>query len=192
MEDEEVAMVDGVFEGAFGALGDKTWFEMEALVDAMEVVGDRVLAREASSSSSSSPWQWVRIFPMDPIDDIINAIVKMRIMFHDVSKKTSQEHAIRKIGIWSSPSIFNSFDKEIRTASSEQSLNAVGLVIELIRDSALVNATVFDGFIELSKDGRKTRRRISFVLEGELVLSVEGELDFFSRRRISTCLWKAN
>ncbi|GJR69381.1 hypothetical protein Tco_0015446 [Tanacetum coccineum] len=26
MEDEEVAMVDGVFEGAFGALGDKTWF----------------------------------------------------------------------------------------------------------------------------------------------------------------------
>ncbi|GJW56892.1 hypothetical protein Tco_0103623 [Tanacetum coccineum] len=83
MEDEEVAMVDGVFEGAFGALGDKTW-------------------------------QWVRIFPMDPIDDIINAIVKMRIMFHDVSKKTSQEHAIRKIGIWSSPSIFNSFDKEIK------------------------------------------------------------------------------
>ncbi|GKD20218.1 hypothetical protein Tco_1221921, partial [Tanacetum coccineum] len=33
MKDEEVAMVDGVFEGAFGALG----FEMEALVDAMEV-----------------------------------------------------------------------------------------------------------------------------------------------------------
>ncbi|GJR37567.1 hypothetical protein Tco_1213251 [Tanacetum coccineum] len=26
MEDEEVAMVDGVFEGAFGALGDETWF----------------------------------------------------------------------------------------------------------------------------------------------------------------------
>ncbi|GKF07555.1 hypothetical protein Tco_0041779 [Tanacetum coccineum] len=26
MEDEEVATVDGVFEGAFGALGDKTWF----------------------------------------------------------------------------------------------------------------------------------------------------------------------
>ncbi|GJR89746.1 hypothetical protein Tco_0213757 [Tanacetum coccineum] len=24
--DGEVAMVDGVFEGAFGALGDKTWF----------------------------------------------------------------------------------------------------------------------------------------------------------------------
>ncbi|GKF14024.1 hypothetical protein Tco_0055486, partial [Tanacetum coccineum] len=27
MEDEEVPTVDGVFEGAFGALGDKTWFE---------------------------------------------------------------------------------------------------------------------------------------------------------------------
>ncbi|GJX45936.1 hypothetical protein Tco_0262612 [Tanacetum coccineum] len=26
MEDEEVATMDGVFEGAFGALGDKTWF----------------------------------------------------------------------------------------------------------------------------------------------------------------------
>ncbi|GKB21951.1 hypothetical protein Tco_0855874, partial [Tanacetum coccineum] len=27
MEDEEVATVDGVFKGAFGALGDKTWNE---------------------------------------------------------------------------------------------------------------------------------------------------------------------
>ncbi|GJW93201.1 hypothetical protein Tco_0172873 [Tanacetum coccineum] len=26
MKDEEVATVDGVFEGEFGALGDKTWF----------------------------------------------------------------------------------------------------------------------------------------------------------------------
>nr|GEZ45052.1 hypothetical protein [Tanacetum cinerariifolium] len=25
MEDEEVALVDGVFEGAFGALGDESW-----------------------------------------------------------------------------------------------------------------------------------------------------------------------
>ncbi|GKA38932.1 putative reverse transcriptase domain-containing protein [Tanacetum coccineum] len=35
MEDEEVSLVDGVFEGAFGALA----LEMEALVDAMEVYG---------------------------------------------------------------------------------------------------------------------------------------------------------
>nr|GEU55916.1 retrotransposon protein, putative, Ty3-gypsy subclass [Tanacetum cinerariifolium] len=62
--DEEVATMDGVFEGAFGALG----LEIEALVDAME----------------------------DPIDDIVNAIIKMRVMFHDVLKMTSQEHAIRK------------------------------------------------------------------------------------------------
>ncbi|GJS33139.1 putative reverse transcriptase domain-containing protein [Tanacetum coccineum] len=38
--DEEVAIMDGVFKGAFGALGDETCllegFEMEALVDAME------------------------------------------------------------------------------------------------------------------------------------------------------------
>ncbi|GKE76522.1 hypothetical protein Tco_1542642, partial [Tanacetum coccineum] len=33
-EDEEVVMVDGVFEGAFGALG----LEVEALVDAIEVM----------------------------------------------------------------------------------------------------------------------------------------------------------
>nr|GEX14105.1 hypothetical protein [Tanacetum cinerariifolium] len=34
MEDEEVAMVDGVFEGAFGALG----LEVKALVDVIEVM----------------------------------------------------------------------------------------------------------------------------------------------------------
>nr|GEW58352.1 hypothetical protein [Tanacetum cinerariifolium] len=34
MEDEEVATVDGVFKGAFGALG----LEVEALVDAMKVM----------------------------------------------------------------------------------------------------------------------------------------------------------
>ncbi|GKC03398.1 hypothetical protein Tco_0995008, partial [Tanacetum coccineum] len=33
IEDEEVSLVDGVLEGALGALG----FEMEALVDAMDV-----------------------------------------------------------------------------------------------------------------------------------------------------------
>ncbi|GKA15847.1 hypothetical protein Tco_0695594, partial [Tanacetum coccineum] len=37
---KEVAMVDEVFEGAFGALGDSTCrLEMEALVDAIEVYG---------------------------------------------------------------------------------------------------------------------------------------------------------
>ncbi|GKA33484.1 hypothetical protein Tco_0719913 [Tanacetum coccineum] len=33
IDDEEVPLVDGVFEGAFGALGD----EIEALMDVMEV-----------------------------------------------------------------------------------------------------------------------------------------------------------
>ncbi|GJR34350.1 hypothetical protein Tco_1210034 [Tanacetum coccineum] len=32
MEDEEVATMDGVFEGAFGALGDKTWFGCGSLI----------------------------------------------------------------------------------------------------------------------------------------------------------------
>nr|GEY72679.1 hypothetical protein [Tanacetum cinerariifolium] len=41
MEDEEVAMVDGVFKGAFKAFGDESWclgLKVEALVDDMEVM----------------------------------------------------------------------------------------------------------------------------------------------------------
>nr|GEY48094.1 hypothetical protein [Tanacetum cinerariifolium] len=38
MEDEEVALVDGVFKGAFGALAYKNGLEVKTLVDAMEVV----------------------------------------------------------------------------------------------------------------------------------------------------------
>ncbi|GJS64671.1 hypothetical protein Tco_0679235 [Tanacetum coccineum] len=41
IEDDEVALVDGVFEGAFGALGDESWcfgLEVEALVDVIEVM----------------------------------------------------------------------------------------------------------------------------------------------------------
>ncbi|GKF81486.1 hypothetical protein Tco_0240088, partial [Tanacetum coccineum] len=38
MEDDEVVLVDGVFEGAFGALGDQKGLEVEALVDFMEVM----------------------------------------------------------------------------------------------------------------------------------------------------------
>ncbi|GKC43328.1 hypothetical protein Tco_1061050 [Tanacetum coccineum] len=41
MEDEEVALVYGVFEGAFSALGDEWWCisdGVEALVDAMDVM----------------------------------------------------------------------------------------------------------------------------------------------------------
>ncbi|GJR80048.1 hypothetical protein Tco_0150833 [Tanacetum coccineum] len=42
IEDDEVALVDGVFEGAFGALGDESCLleglEVEALVDVIEVM----------------------------------------------------------------------------------------------------------------------------------------------------------
>ncbi|GJU35087.1 hypothetical protein Tco_1183441 [Tanacetum coccineum] len=38
MEDEEVAIVDGVFEGAFGVLGDEKGLKVEALVDTMKVM----------------------------------------------------------------------------------------------------------------------------------------------------------
>ncbi|GKE06753.1 hypothetical protein Tco_1398771, partial [Tanacetum coccineum] len=51
MEDEEVPLVDGVFEGALGALGDD--LEMEALVDAMEVIvnGDAPTIASASAGT---------------------------------------------------------------------------------------------------------------------------------------------
>nr|GEX84070.1 hypothetical protein [Tanacetum cinerariifolium] len=42
VEDEEVSLVDGVFEGTFRALG----LEMKALVDAMEVYGDLIMEEE--------------------------------------------------------------------------------------------------------------------------------------------------
>ncbi|GJS12731.1 hypothetical protein Tco_0407203 [Tanacetum coccineum] len=48
----------------------------------------------------------------DSINNVINAIVEMRICFHDVSIETSQEHAIWKIYGWIGSSIFDSFDKE--------------------------------------------------------------------------------
>ncbi|GJZ12485.1 hypothetical protein Tco_0547715 [Tanacetum coccineum] len=150
MEDEEVAMVDGVFKGAFGHLeirlgnlekefgngsssgchGGLWWLIMDEEDD--EVVTPRnALPNDLKSTSTSSldflmfdleQTKGVKIggrrwgtstrrshhlhrhlrgkWTHDPIDDIVNSIVKMRIMFNDVSKKTSQEHAIRKIGIW--------------------------------------------------------------------------------------------
>ncbi|GJZ46388.1 hypothetical protein Tco_0593984 [Tanacetum coccineum] len=47
-------------------------------------------------------------------------------------------------------------EKTIEANVGEQSLNAIGFVIELIHDSTLVNTMVFDRFIELSKNGRET------------------------------------
>ncbi|GKC79135.1 hypothetical protein Tco_1129909, partial [Tanacetum coccineum] len=123
------------------------------------------------------------------INNIINAIVKIRVVFHDSSIETSLKHAIWKIGSWIGSSTFNSFDKEnlIRSENntldfdgavqidtfnlkkstdivgsrkianiSEHWLNATGFEVELIHDSTLVNAMVFDWFIELNNDGRES------------------------------------
>ncbi|GJR63348.1 hypothetical protein Tco_1505510 [Tanacetum coccineum] len=49
----------------------------------------------------------------DSINNVINAIVEMRIYFHDVTIKTSQEHTVWKIGGWICSSTFDSFDKEV-------------------------------------------------------------------------------
>ncbi|GJV85840.1 hypothetical protein Tco_1525738 [Tanacetum coccineum] len=51
---------------------------------------------------------------------------------------------------------FVDLEKTIEVNIGEHLLNAVGFVIELIYDSTLVNAMVFDWFIELSKDGRES------------------------------------
>ncbi|GJX84886.1 hypothetical protein Tco_0335660 [Tanacetum coccineum] len=48
----------------------------------------------------------------DLINNVINSIVEMRIYFHDVTIKTSQEHTLWKIGGWICSCTFDSFDKE--------------------------------------------------------------------------------
>nr|GEX52876.1 hypothetical protein [Tanacetum cinerariifolium] len=45
-----------------------------------------------STGLSQSKWTY------DSFNDIIDAIVKMRVKFHDMSKETCQEHTIRKMG----------------------------------------------------------------------------------------------
>ncbi|GJU67592.1 hypothetical protein Tco_1253851 [Tanacetum coccineum] len=55
MEDEEVALVDGVFEGAFGALGYEWWCVVEALVGVMEVIEFTAKAEEDPSYVLTSP-----------------------------------------------------------------------------------------------------------------------------------------
>ncbi|GJS88331.1 hypothetical protein Tco_0770967 [Tanacetum coccineum] len=48
---------------------------------------------------------------MNSINNVINAIVKMRIRFHDVSIKTSKKTSIWKICGWSSTSTLDSFER---------------------------------------------------------------------------------
>ncbi|GKB58914.1 hypothetical protein Tco_0915100, partial [Tanacetum coccineum] len=49
------------------------------------------------------------------------------------------------------------FEKTIEANIGEHSLNAIGFEVELIHDSTLVNAMVFDWFIKLSNDWRESR-----------------------------------
>nr|GFA23964.1 hypothetical protein [Tanacetum cinerariifolium] len=63
--------------------------------------------------------------------------------------------------IWSESDIL-AFDGVVQLDSVQlkKSMNIVGSrKIQLIHDSALVNTTIFDWFIELSKDGRESSRR---------------------------------
>ncbi|GJT75753.1 hypothetical protein Tco_1042478 [Tanacetum coccineum] len=64
----------------------------------------------------------------DSINNVINAIVEMRIYFHDVTIKMSQEHTVWKIGDWICSSTFNSFDKEGDglTFNGKKSMNIIG------------------------------------------------------------------
>ncbi|GJS33878.1 hypothetical protein Tco_0532260 [Tanacetum coccineum] len=60
MEDEEVAMVDGVFEGAFGALGDKTWFGNGSCSKWMpmeERITKKKTKNEAKTTKPDSEWK---------------------------------------------------------------------------------------------------------------------------------------
>ncbi|GJS89772.1 hypothetical protein Tco_0772408 [Tanacetum coccineum] len=68
---------------------------------------DGVACLATITSRSSSLFKSKRTH--DSINNVINAIVEMRICFHDVSIETSQEHAIWKICGWIGSSTFDSF-----------------------------------------------------------------------------------
>nr|GEW58200.1 hypothetical protein [Tanacetum cinerariifolium] len=74
MDDEEVALVNGVFDGAFGALGDESWcfgLEVEALVDAWRLLGIqkyRSLPLISLDSSYSNIWKLDRLVKENPMD----------------------------------------------------------------------------------------------------------------------------
>ncbi|GJU10466.1 hypothetical protein Tco_1132862 [Tanacetum coccineum] len=109
------SLVDGVLKGALGALGDEVDYSLSLeekviiLLRSGNVIslvikwtkGVKIGGRRWGTSTRSiiiltiiSMSEWT----LDSINDIVNAIVKMRIMFHDVSIEMNQEHAIRKIG----------------------------------------------------------------------------------------------
>ncbi|GKB55457.1 hypothetical protein Tco_0906210 [Tanacetum coccineum] len=83
IEDEEVSLVDGVLEGALGALGDERELKFRRWC-----IGDDHLERIYGKEMDKRTH--------DSLNNVIDAIIKMRIRFHDVSKKTSKKHAIRR------------------------------------------------------------------------------------------------
>ncbi|GJX54264.1 putative transposase-associated domain-containing protein, partial [Tanacetum coccineum] len=122
------------------------------------------LSAGKSSEVSAELFQKAHLNLIGSENDIFAFYGTIRLDTFQLKKSTNIVRS-RKIGmIWSFSLLGNELrndwlidlEKTIEAKVGEQSLNAVGFVIELIHDSTLVNATVFDGFIELSKDGRET------------------------------------
>ncbi|GJW27398.1 hypothetical protein Tco_0044273 [Tanacetum coccineum] len=87
----------------------------------------------------------------DSINNVINAIVEVRICFHDVSIKTSQEHTIWKD--WR----FRAFKSPIEANVCEETLDVVGFVVGLINNTTFVNVAIFNGFVEFGNCGGNAR-----------------------------------
>ncbi|GJU98041.1 hypothetical protein Tco_1327312 [Tanacetum coccineum] len=126
------------------------------------------------TSKSSSLFKSKRTH--DLINNVINAILEMRICFHDVSIKTSQENAIWKICGWIGSSTFDSFDKEKvkneswnnrfvdlketieANVSKEDAPDVVGFNSRLDHNMTFVNVAAFNSFVEFGNgrgDGRE-------------------------------------
>ncbi|GKA25370.1 hypothetical protein Tco_0711479 [Tanacetum coccineum] len=160
MKEEEVSLVDGVFEGAFGALA----LEIEALVDAMEGFPKYVRAF------------WVRIAEASRFDaqredhHLVQKKWECRIVGVRTTLSFDWCVQIDTFNLKKSTDIVGSrkiesrndwlidFEKTIEENIGEHSLNAIGFEVVVISDSIIENALGMQRFsIGLNNDRREFR-----------------------------------
>nr|GEX96807.1 hypothetical protein [Tanacetum cinerariifolium] len=154
MDVEEVSLVDGVLEGAFGALASRFDVRREEhhLVEKKwkcRIVGNRGVRESLGGWSENETLTFdgavqIDTFNLKKSTDIVG------------SRKTGLIWSLGFLGNESRNDWLIDFKKTIEANIGEHSLNVIGFEVELIYDSTLVNATVFYWFIELNKNGRES------------------------------------